>query len=107
MENRTRNRRVQVRLTDDEYDYLEYNVERTGLTKEAYLRLLIMDKIPKTIKDNEINHNIISQLYAIGNNLNQIARLGHSIKVINAERYDKNVADFKNIMNEYLESCQR
>ncbi len=105
MANRTRSRRVQVRLTDDEYEYFEYNVERTGLTKEAYLRSLIMNKIPKTEKDNEINRNIISQLYAIGNNLNQIARLGHSIKVINAERYDENVTEFKRIMESYLKEC--
>lgn len=47
-EHRKRTNRIQVRLNDDEYDYFLYNLERSGLTKEAYLRKLISDKIPKT-----------------------------------------------------------
>lgn len=105
MAGRKRNRRVQVRLTDEEYAFLEYNVERTGLSQEAYLRTLILDKVPKTRETNEDNQNILTQLYAIGNNLNQIARLGHTIKVINVERYDQAVEEFKTVMNKFLNSC--
>lgn len=105
MAGRKRNRRVQVRLTDEEYAFLEYNVERTGLSQEAYLRTLILDKVPKARETNEDNQNILAQLYAIGNNLNQIARLGHTIKVINVERYDQAVEEFKTVMNKFLNSC--
>ena len=106
MDNRTRSRRVQVRLTDDEYDYFQYNVARTGLTQEAYLRTLILDTIPKTKEVTELDRNILSQLYAIGNNLNQIARMANSIHVINAERYDKTVVEFKDVMQKFLQQSQ-
>ena len=102
MANRTKNKRVQVRLSDYEYAFLQYNVERTGLSQEAYLRTLILDKTPKTREASELDRDIVSQLYAIGNNLNQVARMAHSIKVINAERYDKAVTDFKAIMERFL-----
>ena len=49
-EQRKRTNRVQVRLNDDEYDYFLYNLERSGLSKEAYLRKLIAGKIPKPKK---------------------------------------------------------
>ena len=106
MDNRTRSRRVQVRLTDDEYDYFQYNVSRTGLTQEAYLRTLILEKIPKTKTVTELDRSILSQLYAIGNNLNQIARMANSIRVINAERYDQAVAEFKDVMQAFLKQSQ-
>lgn len=106
MGNRVRNRRVQVRLTDDEYDYLQYNVSRTGLTQEAYLRTLILEKIPKTKTVTELDRSILSQLYAIGNNLNQIARMANSIHVINAERYDQAVTEFKDVMQAFLKQSQ-
>lgn len=106
MANRVRNRRVQVRLTDDEYDYLQYNVSRTGLTQEAYLRTLILGRIPKTREATELDRGILSQLYAIGNNLNQIARMANSIRVINAERYEQAVAEFKSVMQAFLQQSQ-
>ena len=102
--NRKRNHRVQVRLDDEEYAFFEYNLERTGLSKEVYIRNLLLNKKKKTKEENESNRNILSQLYAIGNNLNQVARLAHSIKVINVERYDKAVAEFKKIMEKFLNS---
>lgn len=101
-ENRTRRRRVQVRLDEDEYDYFLYNVQRTGLTQEAYLRTLIANKIPKAKAVTELDRDILAQLYAIGNNLNQIARRAHVMKVIDPERYDDAVKTFKQIMKEFL-----
>ena len=85
-EHRKRTNRIQVRLNDDEYDYFLYNLERSGLTKEAYLRKLISDKIPKTKEVGQYEKDILAQLYAIGNNLNQISRRAHSIEVINVEK---------------------
>ena len=81
--NRKRNHRVQVRLDDEEYAFFEYNLERTGLSKEVYIRNLLLNKIPKTKEENESNRNILSQLYAIGNNLNQIVYWANATKSIN------------------------
>lgn len=101
-ENRRRIHRIQVRLDDDEYDYFCYNVKRTGLTKEAYLRTLIDGKIPKLREELDVDKEIVSQLYAIGNNLNQIARRAHTLGRIDIDRYDKSVENFKKIMIEFI-----
>lgn len=102
-EQRKRTNRVQVRLNDDEYDYFLYNLERSGLTKEAYLRKLISDKIPKTKEVGQYEKDILAQLYAIGNNLNQISRRAHSMNVINVEKFFDAVNKFDVTMQEFLE----
>ena len=38
---RKRNRRINVRLSKDEYEYLNGLVEETQLSREEYLRVLI------------------------------------------------------------------
>lgn len=101
--NRKRTHRVQVRLSDDEYDFFQYNLERTGLSAEVYLRKLISDKIPKTKEIGQYEQDILTQLYAIGNNLNQIARQANTMKVIRVEKYTKAVDDFNQIMKNFLE----
>lgn len=102
-EHRRRSRRVQVRLSDDEYEYFLYNLSRTGLTAESYLRKLISDKIPKTKETRQLDRDILSQLYAIGNNLNQIARRVNDAGIVSADKFNAAVEDFKKIMNEFLE----
>lgn len=102
-QNPKRTHRVQVRLSDDEYDYFLYNLERTGMSKEAYLRKLLADKIPKTREIGQYEQDVLAQLSAIGNNLNQIARRAHTMQVINAEKYFDTVKRFEAIMTAFLE----
>lgn len=102
-ERRRRTHRVQVRLNDDEYEYFRYNLSRTGLTAESYLRKIIADKIPKTREARQLDRDILSQLYAIGNNLNQIARRANDVNIISVDKFNAAVEDFKKIMNEFLE----
>lgn len=102
-QNPKRIHRVQVRLSDDEYDYFLYNLERTGMSKEAYLRKLLADKIPKTREIGQYEQDVLAQLSAIGNNLNQIARRAHTMQVINAEKYFDTVKRFEEIMTAFLE----
>jgi len=102
-QNPKRIHRVQVRLSDDEYDYFLYNLERTGMSKEAYLSKLLADKIPKTREIGQYEQDVLAQLSAIGNNLNQIARRAHTMQVINAEKYFDTVKRFEEIMTAFLE----
>lgn len=102
-QNPKRTHRVQVRLSDDEYDYFLYNLERTGMSKEAYLRKLLADKIPKTREIGQYEQDVLAQLSAIGNNLNQIARRAHTMQIINAEKYFDTVKRFEAIMTAFLE----
>lgn len=97
---RQRLKRVQVRLTNSEFDIFEKNVQRTGMSKEAYLRMLITNKIPK--ERGSCDEKILKNLYGIGNNLNQIARKANALSLLDVERYDENVEYFRYIMNEFL-----
>ena len=57
---RKRNRRINVRLSKDEYEYLNGLVEETQLSREEYLRVLINGvKAEKTI-DEEEHRKLIS-----------------------------------------------
>lgn len=103
IEKRSRPNRVQVRLSDEEYDFFRHNLELTGLTAEAYLRQMIIGRTPKVKETSELEKNITAQLYAIGNNLNQISRRAHSMGIINVDLFTKSVNEFENIMKTFLE----
>lgn len=102
-ENRYRQHRVQVRLSDEEYDFFRRNLELTGLTAEAYLRQLINGRTPKVKEFTKLEKDIASQLYAIGNNLNQISRRANSMGIINVDLFTKSVNEFESIMKAFLE----
>ena len=102
-EHRERTHRVQVRLNDDEYDFFLYNLERSGLSKESYLRKLLAEKTPKSKEIGDYEKDMLAQLYSIGNNLNQIARRAHTMRVINVEKYAQAVSTFEEIMKVFLE----
>lgn len=101
--NRTRNHRVQVRLSDSEYDFFQYNLDITGLTAEAYLRKLIAEKTPKVKEISNLEKDVVAQLYAIGNNLNQISRRANSMGIINVDLFKKSVDEFERIMKKFLD----
>lgn len=102
-ENRTRPHRVQFRLSDDEYDFFIHNLELTGLSCEAYMRQLVNGRTPKVKEVTQLEKDIASQLYAIGNNLNQISRRAHSMGIINVDLFTKSVNEFESIMKKFLE----
>ncbi|MGN0569254.1 MAG: plasmid mobilization protein [Candidatus Fimenecus sp.] len=102
-EKRNRTHRVQVRLSDEEYDFFIHNLELTGLTAEGYLRKLICEKTPRVKEVTELDRDIANQLYAIGNNLNQISRRAHSMGIINVKLFSESVTKFENIMKDFLE----
>lgn len=101
-EKRNRTHRIQVRLNDEEYDFFTHNLELTGLTAESYLRKLICEKTPRVKEVTELDRDIANQLYAIGNNLNQVSRRANSMGVINVKLFSESVKNFENIMREFL-----
>ena len=87
---RKRNRRINVRLSKDEYEYLNGLVEETQLSREEYLRVLInCVKAEKTI-DEELT-DVLKNLYIIANNMNQIAHEANSTGFVDSEKYKENI----------------
>lgn len=84
-----RKNRIEVRLSDDELDYLNKAVLKTGLSREAYLRLIIQKIVPAEKPYPDLKETI-DQLRRIGNNLNQIAVIAHKTGSIDVMKYKKN-----------------
>ena len=85
---RTRNHRFSLWLSEREFAYLAKQAKAAGLKKEPFIRKLIMgveirprppDNIPQLIR--EIN--------AIGNNINQIARKVNTENRVSQDQLDE------------------
>ncbi len=73
-----RNRKVHIQfwLNEDEAKILSENVELSGLTKSAFLRSLSGCKMPRENPPPDY-YDLAKQMYAIGNNLNQLTKIAH------------------------------
>ena len=60
-------------MTPEQYQLLSKNAKACGLSKRAYLILLIQGQLPKARNDDEMKA-LRREIHAIGNNINQIAR---------------------------------
>ncbi len=78
---------LHVELTDDERAHLKTQLEATGLSTAAYIRHLIMGTQIKA-RPPETYANILRQLSAIGNNINQIAKVANSCARVRQEDID-------------------
>lgn len=103
-----RNIEIKVRLNRKEADNLFKRVKRSLLSREAYLRHLINDKIPQDAPPPDY-YSMMQQLYRIGTNLNQIAQKAHTLNVIDVQRYDAAVHKFEEAVKQITEAviCPR
>ena len=103
-----RNIEIKVRLNRKEADNLFKRVKRSRLSREAYLRHLINDKLPQDAPPPDY-YSMMQQLYRIGTNLNQIAQKAHTLNVIDVQRYDAAVHKFEEAVKQITEAviCPR
>ena len=87
---RARNNRIMLRLNDKEHESLIKSSEKVGVPREVYLRMLIMGTTPKE-KPTADFYGTMKELNAIGNSLNQIAKVANSKGFINVKAYEENV----------------
>lgn len=80
-----------VRLTVEEMNALNKKVKACGMTREAYVRCVLGEKTPVTLPPMEY-HDVIRELRAVGNNLNQIAYRAQSLGLLDAPAYRQNAA---------------
>ena len=98
-----RNIEIKVRLNRKEADNLFKRVKRSRLSREAYLRHLINDKIPQDAPPPDY-YSMMQQLYRIGTNLNQIAQKAHTLNAIDVQRYDAAVHKFEEVVKQITEA---
>lgn len=90
-----RNHEIKIRLSDNELKKVNDAVEKSNLSRESFLRLLLNGYVPRFIPVYDFQ-NVISQLRRIGNNLNQIAVIANKTNVIDVMRYKNEVGNLKN-----------
>jgi len=84
---RTRNNMVKVMLNDNEQKHLDKQLEKSGLTKSALLRRLIM-KVNINPAPVDEYKKICTLLSNAANNLNQIARQTNTTGYVHEEKLD-------------------
>ena len=70
---RKRKYRLWVHLSDDEYNTVTSRIEKSGLSKEAYIRSVLFDRVPREKPDEQF-HTMMRELLESLNNANQYAR---------------------------------
>lgn len=96
---RERNNRMTLRLNDKECESLAKSAEKVGIPREAYLRMLIMGTQPKE-KPSADFYGMMIELNAIGNSLNQIAKVANSKGFINVKAYEENACKLNKFITE-------
>ncbi len=78
-----RKRSVQIlfRLTEDEAEYLHRMVKRSGRSREAFLRAMVMGYRLCEKPDPEF-YKILRELSAIGNRINQLAAKANALDFV-------------------------
>lgn len=91
------------RLDQEEAKAFEQRVEKSGLSREAYVRQAISGRIPREAPPPEY-HAMMKELHKIGNNLNQICQKAHVLNVIDVQRYDKDMRMFETFVRQVTEA---
>ena len=98
-----RNKRIDLRLTQEEYDTISKNAKTANLTVTAYMTKCCLGKQIFVIEGlDELNR----QHRALGNNINQLTRLANSgqIRVVNLGEF---LAEYASIGKSIIELLER
>ena len=98
-----RNKRIDLRLTQEEYDTISKNAKTANLTVTAYMTKCCLGKQIFVIEGlDELNR----QHRALGNNINQLTRLANSgqIQVVNLGEF---LAEYASIGKSIIELLER
>ena len=100
---RKRNIELKIRLTSKETSHLDKHVQLSGLPREVYLRQLISGSIPKPSPPPDF-HEFMEEIHRVGDALTAIAILAHEQNFINTDKYDEEVAAFRDVVKRILDA---
>lgn len=100
---RKRNVAIMFRLNRKEAEAFDKKVKKSGLNREAYLRQLIQGIVPKDAPPPDY-YSMMRELHKVGNNLNQIAQKAHTLNVLDVQRYDETVKEYRKLVKLITES---
>ena len=85
---RKRSNQILFYLNDKELKILNQRIAKTGLSREAYLRSLIENTVPKELPPMDF-YDVMRELRQISINMNQIAMKANTLNLIDAPYYTK------------------
>lgn len=94
---RTRNIREQIFLNREEAALLKNKAKKVGFNKSELIRNLIVGFEPREKPDDRF-YEVMNEMKAIGNNLNQLARKANSSKVVDHTLYKKEAENWNEFM---------
>lgn len=100
---RKRNIELKIRLNQNEASMLDDRVRLSGLTREAYLRQLILGYVPKPSPPPDF-HQFMDEMHRVGNALTAIAMQAHEQNIIDAEKYDQEITAFRSAVKSILDA---
>lgn len=93
---------LHIRLSEVENDDLNEKAKLCRLSKSALIRLLIKGYKPKE-KTDERFYAALKELYAIGNNLNQLAYKVNKLNLIDKDEYKRQVG----ILDDFITKLEK
>ena len=94
--------KIDLRLSEEEFALLNSDVEKSGLSREAYLRAMIKDRPIKERPPMDLV-DVLRNLQQINNNMNQIATKANSMNFVDTAAYWENVDLLKSTIGKLLE----
>jgi hypothetical protein len=84
-----RNCEIKLRLTKTELQNLDKKATVTGMSREGYTRTILSGYAPVCVPPMDF-FNLINELRAIGNTMDQITQRAHTLRFIDVQQYEKN-----------------
>ncbi|MBP9989551.1 MAG: plasmid mobilization relaxosome protein MobC [Ruminococcus sp.] len=99
---RNRNNRIVFCMNDDELNKLNRKIEKSGLTRTAFLRKMCAGIEVKEQPSADF-FDILYQLRMIGNNIHQVAIKANTLGLIDAPLYRKNYEMLQAVIGRIME----
>lgn len=97
-----RNIKIDLRLNEQEMEWLRRDVARSGWSREKYLRALIEHSSIREMPSMDLI-SVLRNLQQINNNMNQVALIANAKGFVDTADYWENVELLKETIHELLE----
>ena len=97
-----RNIKIELRLNEQEMEWLRRDVARSGWSREKYLRALIEHSSIREMPSMDLI-SVLRNLQQINNNMNQVALIANAKGFVDTAAYWENVELLKETIHELLE----
>lgn len=98
-----RNITITFRVNQDELENLKKNVRKTKLSQEAYIRTVLNNRIPKASPPLDY-YNLVRELNAIGNNLNQLAAAANTTHFADKQLFSREADNLRRALAQIQEA---